>query len=517
MTDDLTRNLRTVGELLDRRGADAMGDTPEDGDHAPVYPLPSLPPAARRRPPAWLGAAAAAVLLLAGVLALANWNRRDIVGVASSPAIAALLPGDLGTWDQVEARDEYSVADQHFINIDMGVYLPSVGGERERAVVVTYIPVSGQSYEMGSDAEIVTGAGLRGQLYERPGTQQILVLDLEVDGEQVGLSLTSGEAVGVDELFELAASIELGAPLADQELPGWDLMATFDAQRGAEVRDVYLSRSIPVTYDNSWVSLSTFTNLGEEAIWTMTEPFRDERVEVRGGRVAWVVVDEYGASAVWEEAAGVIVRMQIGTSNPEDVDLLDELLTAVEGVVAVDRAGWAAFAAEHRLEEPTPGMPTTIQETTATTVFGGSASETSPRTGASSEVEGTLANGGTFQLWVVADTGQVCWVLLGPTSGEGCDDDPATWLGGSRQTEPRILVDARERPVVAYGLLPEDATWFGSEFRLSGAATAGGEASATPLWAAAIPEGALTGTIRFMDDAGQEIERHDLELADRLG
>jgi hypothetical protein len=499
MADDLLTTLRTAGEMLDRRGVEAMGAAPADGDHTPVYGLTPLPPRAPRRPPVWLGAAAAALVLMAGVLAVAAWNRRDVTNVASMPSTVALVLSDPDAWDTISVDDPSRQDHSMVPPFDTGVFVPA-GSPDDRTQMVSVNVVEGfdeRGVYGGDDTERVEAFGLEGHLYRDPSgveRQQLFVLGLEVGGEPAGVALTSGTGVAVESLFELAAGLDLERTLAEQALDGWTFVTSFDQHLGSRTHSIFAGSTTPMSYDSVWLSVSTITGATDEIRWLLDEPFNAVEREMRG-RPAWVTVNQYGATAVWVESPGVVVRAMVNLSSTEETTMVDRLVEAVEGLVPVDEAGWRAFVSANA-DDPsgTGAMTTTTWE----------AGESTGRDGATAQMAGPLDDGDDeFQLWLHGDSGELCWALFGSTYGEGC---------GDAVTGAQVLYDALGEAVLVYGLLPDGATWVDATFRWSGREESTGSATARPLWAVAVPAGARTATIRFMDDGGDEVERHEVEL-----
>lgn len=489
MTDhDLMQNLRTLGEALDRSGERAMGPAVDGDDGTPVLSL--LPAAGRsRRGPVWFGAAAAVVALIAGTVAV-GWpsddGSTDVAAQAGDASILALVPGDLDAWEHLEAseRTVTSSADPD-LGFDHMVLTPAGDDDPGRVVVVSYDPRLGE--RESPDGELLTdGSGLSGRLYVSDGFSQLAIVHPDQPDVPTGLTLIARESVEVGELFGIAARVDPDRRFAGQVIPGWEIRATYDLLEGRRAFEVTGYHRVPLTYDSTWVSVSTYHGTTDDLRW-LVSPIEDvTEVQVRGGATAWMTTFRGQSTAVWTEAPGVVVIVTLSRSSEEPITR-DELLGFVEELETVDRQGWEAFATAHSDDAPEGGATTTVVED----------SESAPLE--------------SHDL-TLTDEGQVCWSV--GRGASGCDEDAEQWRDGTRASEPRIGRTDDGEAVLLYGFLPEGAAGVEIGFHWSGRAEANGLSGMNDLWGIPVPTGARTASVRYLDDEGRELAAFDVELVE---
>jgi hypothetical protein len=256
------------------------------------------------------------------------------------------------------------------------------------------------------------------------------------------LSVWAGPDRTVDELMELATSLDPGQPIdAQKAVGGWRQRTTSErALSGATVRQVHVRRD-DLGAD---LHLTTWRGVDESALLVLGSATvaRPQRVRGRAGLVL-AAPGAGDAVVTWIEAPGVVAQVRYAPDHPREPDrLVSEALEAATNVTRLDAEGWEQLASRARQRQEKV-RPTADQLDPPRVVF-----------------TGRFLDGRAYS--VTERQGQyLCVHVEGNDGITRCDTDRQFWRGRSTQAMPRLLdpgdpADARS-PVLLYGYLPEIA------------------------------------------------------------
>jgi hypothetical protein len=341
MTLDVVDLLAEAGDLMERDGSAAVAERAGTIDATRDAEPPGAEHQQRDRR-VWLAAAVVLVVALAAAAAVSLGTEEP---PALDPAdVVALVPSDRGaSWGGLEAIDLPTELAGHDIVVlgDAEAF-----DDPERTVTLTRTP---RDHDFPLDTRPVSGSGFDGELHEF-GSTWTLRIDLLDTDETLGLG--SATAVSVDELFELAAALDLTRPLVDQEPPsGWRVRTTARELDRASTRSIYLERGDAVDpTERERLFVSTISGVGESALWMSGFHVDAEDGEVRGSP-AWINRSRGSISLTWMETPDLAVSVTYrhpttGPDQPTREEALERALAIADDLVGIGLGEWNQLVAD---------------------------------------------------------------------------------------------------------------------------------------------------------------------------
>ena len=206
----------------------------------------------------------------------------------------------------------------------------------ERMVHLTLSPWPGSPLPDGRPIQV---GGVEAEYASLDHTPAVVV---QVQGAERSLQVRALEGTDPHELADLAASVDLDQPLADQDLaPGWVVVGVFPRD-GSTGRVHTVDASGPGAFPK--VVVSTIAGASEAALHHHHNVYLRTRVEIRGRHGFALRYDDqpHVTWLWWMEEPDVGIALLV---NSAEDDPFAEALRIAEALERVDDAGWQEFAA----------------------------------------------------------------------------------------------------------------------------------------------------------------------------